>query len=132
MTEKKSIKRAIIHIFSSYNNTILTTTDLSGAETICSYSGGMVVRSGREKPGPYAAMQVANKTADDLKSKGIEEVDVLMRATGGTDTHSYGPGAQAALRSLTRAGIRINRMEDVTPTPTGIMRRPGGKRGRRV
>ncbi|HIJ99115.1 TPA: 30S ribosomal protein S11 [archaeon] len=129
--QKKS-KKAIIHIFSSFNNTIITATDLTGAETITRHSGGMVVRSGREKPSPYAAMQVANQTADDLRAKGIEEVDVLVRAPGGTDSRSPGPGAQASIRALTRAGIRINRIEDVTPLPTGDMRKKGGKRGRRV
>ena len=73
-TVGKKSKKAVIHMFSSFNNTILTVTDITGAETITRHSGGMVVRSGREKPSPYAAMQIANKTADDLRSKGIEEV----------------------------------------------------------
>ncbi len=131
MATKKS-KKAIIHVFSSFNNTIITATDLTGAETITRHSGRMVVRSGREKPSPYAAMQIANQTADELRAKGIEEVDVLVRAPGGTDSRSPGPGAQSAIRALTRAGIRINRIEDVTPLPTGDMRKKGGKRGRRV
>lgn len=128
----KQLKRAVLHIYSSFNNTILTATDVSGAETISRHSGGMVVRSGREKPSPYAAMQVANRVADELRSKGFEEVDILVRAPGGTDSKSPGPGAQSAIRALTRAGIKINRIEDVTPIPTGDMRKKGGKRGRRV
>ena len=128
----KKTKKAILHIYSSFNNTILTVTDVTGSETITRHSGGMVVRSGRDKPSPYAAMQIANQTADDLRAKGFEEVDVLVRAPGGTDSKSPGPGAQSAIRALTRAGIRINRIEDVTPLPTGDMRKKGGKRGRRV
>jgi small subunit ribosomal protein S11 len=129
---KEINKKGIIHIFSSFNNTIINVTDITGAETISSTSGGMVVRSGREKPGPFAAMQQVNKIADELKSKGIYDVDIRVKAPGGNKSRSPGPGAQAAIRSLTRAGLRVGKIEDVTPVAHGTMRRKGGKRGRRV
>lgn len=125
-------KRAVAHIYSSFNNTIINITDITGAETIASYSGGMAVRSGREKPGQMAAMQIAAQAADEAKSKGFTFIDVKVRAPGGTDSRSHGPGAQAAIRSFTRSGMRIGKIEDVTPLPHGNMRKPGGRRGRRV
>ena len=131
MKDLKS-KKAIIHIYSSFNNTIINVTDVTGAETIASYSGGMAVRTGREKPSPYAAMQIAVRAADETKSKGYTEVDIFVRAPGGNDSRSHGPGAQAAIRALTRSGLRINKIEDATPVPHGNMRKKGGKRGRRV
>ncbi|MFH1450920.1 MAG: 30S ribosomal protein S11 [archaeon] len=132
MISKKTEKRGVIHIYSSFNNTIINVTDITGAETIACCSGGMVVRSGREKPGPFAAMQQVNKLADELKGKGIFEVDVHVKAPGGNQSRSPGPGAQAAIRAITRAGLRIGKIEDVTPVAHGTMRRKGGKRGRRV
>ena len=128
MTEKK----AIAHVYSSFNNTILTVSDITAAETIATYSGGMVVRSGREKPSPFAAMEIAKKAADDLKAKGFGMVDVQIRAPGGTRAKSPGSGAQSIIRSLTRAGIKIGKIEDTTPIAHGKMSKKGGKRGRRV
>lgn len=128
----KKTKRAIVHVYSSFNNTIITATDITGAETITSLSGGMVVRSGREKSSPYAAMQMAGKVARELKSKGFREVDVKMRAPGGTKGRSTGPGAKSVVRSLSRNGVNVRKVEDVTPTGHGHMRKKGGKRGRRV
>jgi small subunit ribosomal protein S11 len=125
-------KRVIVHVFSSFNNTIINVTDITGAETIASGSGGMVVRSGREKPSPFSAMQQVRKVADDLKGKGIFDVDVRVKAPGGNKARSPGPGAQAAIRALTRSGLRVGKIEDVTPIAHGTMRRKGGKRGRRV
>ena len=125
-------KKAVAHIYSSFNNTIVHITDITGAETIARYSGGMSVRTGREKPGPYAAMQSASAAADELRGKGFTIIDVKIRAPGGNRAKSPGPGAQAAIRTLTRAGLRIGRIEDVTPIAHGNMRKKGGRRGRRV
>src|SRR3989338_1438444 len=88
-------KWGVAHVFSSKNDTIITITDLSGAETIATGSGGMIVKSDREEGSPYAAMQ-------------------------------------AAFRALARSGLRIGKIEDVTPLPTDTTKRKGGKRGRRV
>lgn len=131
-TARKAPKKAILHVYSSFNNTIVTATDSTGAETIARQSGGMVMRAGGDRASPYSAMQVANAMADDLKGKGFEEVDILIRAPGGNRSRSPGPGAQALLRALTRAGMRLGKIEEVTPIPTGNMRKKGGKRGRRV
>jgi|TARA_Y100000034_G_scaffold87224_1_gene104573 small subunit ribosomal protein S11 len=129
---KQFSKRAVIHIFSSFNNTIINVTDVTGAETIASCSGGMVVRSGREKPSPFSAMQQIRKVADELKGKGILDVDVRVKAPGGNRARSPGPGAQAAIRALSRSGMHVGKIDDVTPVAHGTMRKKGGRRGRRV
>lgn len=66
------------------------------------------------------------------KELGISALHVKIRATGGNGTKTPGPGAQSALRALARAGMRIGRIEDVTPTPSDSTRRKGGRRGRRL
>jgi small subunit ribosomal protein S11 len=91
-------KWGIAHIFASFNNIIITITDLTGAETITKCSGGMIVKSAKDESSPT----------------------------------SPGPGAQAAIRGLARAGLKIGRIEDVTPIPHDGTKKPGGRRGRRV
>ena len=125
-------KWGIAHIFASFNNTIITITDLSGAETVTKSSGGMVVKQDRNESSPYAAMQMANQVAQNARDKGITGVHVKVRAPGRGKQRSPGPGAQAAIRALARAGIRIGRIEDVTPVPHDGIRGKGGRRGRRV
>ncbi|KAJ7571327.1 hypothetical protein O6H91_01G159400 [Diphasiastrum complanatum] len=63
---------------------------------------------------------------------GITALHIKLRATGGNKTKTPGPGAQSALRALARSGMRIGRIEDVTPIPTDSTRRKGGRRGRRL
>ncbi len=123
---------AILHVFSSKNDTIITATDLSGAETLAWASGGMIVKSDREEGRPYAAMQAALKVITTLKDKGISMVHIRIRAPGGVGLKTPGPGAQAVVRTVARTGVRISRIEDVTPVPTDSMKRKGGRRGRRV
>ena len=122
----------IAHIYASFNNTIITITDLSGAETVTKSSGGMVVKQDRNESSPYAAMQMAIQVAQNARDKGITGVHVRVRAPGRGKQRSPGPGAQAAIRALARAGMRIGRIEDVTPVPHDSIRGKGGRRGRRV
>ena len=93
-------KWGIAHIFSSFNNTIITITDQTGAETLAKISGGMVVKAARDESSPYTAMQMAMQVADAVKDKGIVGVHVKVRAPGGNRQRSPGPGAQAAIRAL--------------------------------
>lgn len=125
-------KWAIAHIFASHNNTIITVTDLTGAETLAKCSGGMVVKADKDEPSPYAAMIAAQRVAEEIKEKGIEGVHIKVRGIGRGRSKSPGPGAQAAIRTLARAGLKIGRIEDVTPLPHDGCREKGGKRGRRV
>ena len=128
----RKIRIAIVHVYSSKNDTIITATDLSGAETLAWASGGMMVKSHREEGRPYAAMQAANKVVSSLKEKGVTHVHVRIRAPGGIGLKTPGAGAQAVVRTIARTGLRVGRIEDVTPLPTDCMRRKGGRRGRRV
>lgn len=107
-------------------------TDLAGAETISRSSGGQHVKADRLQGSPYAAMQSAGAAARTAKDRGITALHIRVRAPGGHGARTPGPGAQAAIRMLARAGFRIGRIEDVTPVPHDGTRRPGGRRGRRV
>lgn len=125
-------KWGIAHIYSSYNDTIVHITDITGAETIARASGGMIVRADRDESSPYAAMQAAFRAARAAMDRDIKHVNIKVRAPGGHGPKTPGPGAQAAIRALARAGLRIGRIEEVTPIPHDGTRRPGGRRGRRV
>ncbi len=125
-------KWAVAHIYASYNNVIITLTDITGAETITKCSGGMVVKADKDQASPYAAMKTAERVADIARDKGIDSIHVRIRAPGGNKSVSPGPGAQAAIRALARAGLRIGRIEDVTPIPHDGTKSRGGRRGRRV
>lgn len=112
----------------------------------------MKVKADRDESSPYAAMLAAQDVAARCREVGITALHIKLRATGGTGTKTPGPGAQSALRALARAGMRIGRIEDVTPVPTDSTRRKvrcytsflptdidfpvfafqGGRRGRRL
>lgn len=126
------VRWGVAHIFASYNNIIITLTDVTGAETIAKCSGGMVVKADKDEASPYAAMRAAERVADAARERGIEGIHVRIRAPGGNKSKAPGPGAQAAIRALARAGLRIGRIEDVTPVPHDGTKAQGGRRGRRV
>lgn len=130
-TEEKE-KWGIAHIFSSYNNTIIHMTDLTGAETVAISSGGMHVNADRYESSPFAAMKAANAVVESAKNKGFTGFHIRVRAVGGVGSRVPGPGAQAAIRALARGGFKIGRIDDVTPIPHDTTRKKGGKRGRRV
>ena len=130
---REQIRWGIVHIYSSYNNTIIHITDITGTETIARTSGGQVVKSDRMESSPTAAMMAAKMAAETARDKGITGIHVKIRAPGGHNGPSNpGPGSQAAIRALSRMGLKIGIIEDVTPVPHGGCRKKGGKRGRRV
>ena len=132
-TRPNQTRWGICHIFSSYNNTIIHVTDITGSETIGLVSGGQIVKSDRLESSPTTAMTGARKLAEICLDKGITGVHIRIRAPGGHNgPMSPGPGAQAAVRALSRRGLKIGLIEDVTPIPHGGCRKKGGKRGRRV
>ena len=122
----------VARIFASFNDTFVHVTDLSGRETITRVTGGMKVKADHDESSPYAAMLAAQDVAVRCKEVGINALHFKIRATGGTGTKTPGPGAQSALRALARSGIKIGRIEDVTPVPSDSTRRKGGRRGRRL
>ncbi len=125
-------REGVAHIFASYNNIIITITDLTGAETVTRCTGGMVAKSAKDEGSPYTAMKVAQIVAENARERGIDKVNVQIRGKGGHKGGSPGKGAQAAIRALVRAGLKIGKIEDVTPTPHDGCRRKGGRRGKRV
>ncbi|MHA2425969.1 MAG: 30S ribosomal protein S11 [Candidatus Thorarchaeota archaeon] len=125
-------KWGIAHIFASYNDSIIHITDITGAETISRVTGGMMVKADRNESSPHAAMQAAFQAAREAKDKGIYGIHIRVRAPGGHGPKTPGPGAQAAIRALSRAGLRIGIIDEVTPMPHDGTRKPGGRRGRRV
>jgi len=133
VTKKETKEKwGIAHIFSSYNNTIIHITDLTGAETVAISSGGQHVTADRYESSPFAAMKASNAVVGAAKTKGFTALHIKVRAVGGVGSRVPGPGAQAAIRALARGGFKIGRIDDVTPIPHDTTRRKGGKRGRRV
>ena len=130
--ESQKGKWGIAHIYSSSNNTIIHITDITGAETISRVSGGMVTKRDKDKGAPFPAMNAARRAASEAISKGLAGVHLKIRAPGGHKKKIPGQGAQPAIRALVRAGLKIGRIEDVTPIPHDSTRKPGGRRGRRV
>jgi small subunit ribosomal protein S11 len=129
MSESQDGKWGVAHVHASFNNTIITVTDVTGAETIAKSSGGAVVKQNRDEASPYAAMQMAERVAEEVQAAGIDGVHVRVRGPGGNRQKSPGPGAQATIRALARAGLEIGRIEDVTPIPHDGSRAPKGKSG---
>ncbi len=131
MDNKKFESVGIAYIKASYNNTIVHITDLCG-NTIAMFSGGEVTKHDRLKANPTIAMFVAKKAAEKAKDQGIKSVFVRIKGKGGILAPTPGPGANAAIKSLGREGIKILNIVDTTPTPRGGPKPKGGKRGRRV
>ncbi|CAD5177521.1 unnamed protein product [Musa acuminata subsp. malaccensis] len=120
----------VAHIFASFNDTFIV-AHLSGRETLVRIIGVMKVKADRDESSPYAAMLAAQDVAQRCKELGITALHIKLRATGGNKTKTPGPGAQSALRALARFGMKIGRIEDVTPIPTdSSTSRKGGRRGR--
>lgn len=128
----KKERWGVAHIYSSANATIVHITDITGAETISRWSGGMITKKDREGGMPYPAMLAAKHAAEEAIAKGITGVHIRVRAPGGNKSKNPGPGAQAAIRALAKAGLKIGMIEDVTPIGHGFLRPKGGRRGRRV
>ena len=134
-TEQKEFKKekkeriAVLNIYTSFNNTIINLTDLAGT-TIAKYSGGGSTKQSRLKANPTTAMFVAQRIAEDARENGITSFYVKIRA--GTGQPNPGPGAHAAIKSLTRAGFKILSILDTTRVPRGGPKKGGGRRGRRV
>ncbi|KAK4538630.1 hypothetical protein CDCA_CDCA19G4655 [Cyanidium caldarium] len=122
----------VVHLYASFNDTFIHVTDISGKETFVRRSGGMEVKADRDESSPYAAMIATQKVAERCKELGITAVHIKVRGTGGSRAKTLGPGAQATIRALARSGLKIGRLEDVTPIPHDGTRRKGGRRGRRL
>jgi len=127
-SKKEDSHEALIHIYSSYNNTIVHVTDMSG-RTIIKVSGGMVTKHDRLKANPTVAMFIAKRVSEKLKEEKIKTVYIRIRAKTGNP--SPGPGANSFVKSLSREGFKIANILDVTRMPRGGPKKKGGRRGRR-
>ncbi|MDD5191796.1 MAG: 30S ribosomal protein S11 [Candidatus Nanoarchaeia archaeon] len=128
-TKEKRDRIGILHIYTTFNNTIINLTDLAG-NTIAKFSGGGSTKQSRLKANPTIAMFVAQKIAEEAKDNNFTGFYVKIRA--GTGQPNPGPGAHAAIKSLTRAGFKILSIMDNTRIPRGGPKIKGGRRGRRV
>jgi len=124
-------KKGIVHIYASHNNTIILLTDITGAEAIAKSSGGEVIKAQHKEGSPYAAMKVAENIAGKAREKGVTDIIVKVRAPGGNKSNSPSPGSEAAIKSLTRAGLRILAIENVTPVPHNGCRKKKRYRGKK-
>ena len=105
---RKNVVRAVVHIRATFNNTLITVTDLDG-DTICSSSAGCVGFKGSRKSTPFAAQQAAQSCASAAKRNGVREVEIKVKGPGA--------GRESAISALQQAGLRIASIEDVTPLP---------------
>ena len=115
----KNIPKAIAHIMASFNNTIITITDVKG-DTICWSSTGTVGFSGSKKSTPFAAGIAAQNAARKARDFGVKELEVLVKGPGS--------GRESAIRSLQQAGLSIRAIKDVTPIPHNGCRPPKRRR----
>ncbi|MFC1737707.1 30S ribosomal protein S11 [Planctomycetota bacterium] len=105
---RKNISKAVVHIKATFNNTLVTITDLNG-DTICSNSAGGLGFKGSRKSTPFAAQRAAQQAAIDARRHGVNEVEIKVKGPG--------PGRESAISALQQAGLRIVSIEDATPVP---------------
>ena len=106
--DRKNIERGAAHIRSSFNNTIVTLTDVQGNAISWASAGGLGFR-GNKKSTPFAAQMAAEKAAKAAMEHGLRSVDVYVKCPGS--------GREAAIRALQAAGLEITLIKDVTPIP---------------
>jgi len=126
-SRKKEVE-AVVNIYTSFNNTIVHVTDMSG-KTLAKVTGGMVTKHGRLKANPTIAMFIAKRISEDMKELGVKSLYVRIRAK--TRNPAPGPGANAIVKSLSREGFKILNILDTTRSPRGGPKKKGGRRGRR-
>jgi small subunit ribosomal protein S11 len=117
--EKKNVPSGVAHVQSTFNNTIITITDLEG-QVICWSSAGTMGFKGSRKGTPFAAQIAGEDSARKAKEHGVKRVEVYVKGPGS--------GREAAIRSLQAAGLQISVIKDVTPIPHNGCRPPKRRR----
>ena len=117
--EKKIVPRGQAHVHATFNNTIITLTDLQG-NTLGWKSAGAVGFKGSRKSTPYAAQMAATEAVKLARDLGMREVDVIVKGPG--------PGREAAIRSIQAAGLAVRSITDITPVPHNGCRPPKRRR----
>ncbi len=116
---RKNIERGQAHIKSTFNNTVVTLTDMEG-NVISWASGGNMGYKGSRKSTPFAAQMAAEKAAKDAMEHGLTQVEVYVKGPGA--------GRESAIRSLQSAGLEVSLIKDVTPIPHNGCRPPKRRR----
>lgn len=117
--ERKNIDQGVAHIKSTFNNTIVTITDMKGNAISWASAGGVGFKGSR-KSTPFAAQLAAEKAAREAMEHGMKEVEVTVKGPGA--------GREAAIRSLQAAGLEVSVIKDVTPVPHNGCRPPKRRR----
>jgi len=117
--ERRTVAEGIAHIQSTFNNTVITITDMGGNALAWASSGGQGFRGSR-KGTPFAAQTAAEQVARKVIDQGMRKVDVLVKGPGS--------GREAAIRALQSAGLEVSMIRDVTPIPHNGPRPPKRRR----
>ncbi len=117
--ERKNISYGVAHIYSTFNNTIVSVSD-KGGNVLAWASGGNVGFKGTRKSTPFAAQIAASQVAKMVQEHGVQEIDVVVKGPG--------PGRESAIRSLQAAGLQVNMIKDSTPIPHNGCRPPKRRR----
>ena len=116
---KKMVPRGVAHIYATFNNTIVTITDLQGNTVSWASAGGAGFRGSR-KSTPYAARLASQNAAREAQENGMQEVSIVVKGPG--------PGREAAIRALASSGMNITAISDITPVPHNGCRPPKRRR----
>lgn len=116
---KRTLSSAQVHIFASFNNTIITITDQQG-NTVCWGSSGAVGFKGSRKSTPFAARLAAEQALKAAMSMGLQEADLIVKGPG--------PGRESAIRAVQSLGIKVRSVSDVTPVAHNGCRPPKKRR----
>ena len=116
---KRTLSSAQVHIYATFNNTIITVTDQQG-NTVSWTSAGTIGFKGSRKSTPFAARLAAESAMKKAQSMGIQEIDLFIKGPG--------PGREAAIRAIQAQGMKIRSIADVTPVPHNGCRPPKKRR----
>jgi small subunit ribosomal protein S11 len=116
---KRSLSSGQVHVFASFNNTIVTVTDPQG-NAVCWGSSGSAGFKGSRKSTPFAARLAAEQAIKAAQAMGIQEVDLFVKGPG--------PGRESAIRAVQSMGLKVRSISDVTPVPHNGCRPPKKRR----
>jgi len=117
--EKVNVPIGLVHILASFNNTVISITDMEG-NLLASCSAGAVGFKGSRKGTPFAAQQAASNAANSVREYGMRTVQVLLKGPGA--------GRESAVRALQAAGLEVKSIRDITPIPHNGCRPPKRRR----
>lgn len=116
---KRQVAAGQVHVFASFNNTIVTVTDLQG-NTLCWGSSGSAGYKGSRKSTPFAARMATEQTIKVAQQMGMQEVELFVKGPG--------PGRESAIRAVQSLGLKVRMISDLTPVPHNGCRPPKKRR----